>query len=69
MNYRIDKDLFEYFEYDTVEGVLTLKWRTGGKVGAVNALRLKVDLVEEVVSKYRAPRMPRMRDPNNESDW
>lgn len=56
-NYTITKDSLEKISFNEDTNILTIKWWTGGHENAVCGLKLKVELVEKVISDYKAPRM------------
>ena len=53
--HKIKKDELEYLAFDESDNTLTIKWWVGGSENAVNGLVLKVELIEKLITDYKAP--------------
>ena len=58
------KDKLQSILYDDKTNILTISWDTGGHENAVCGLKLKVELVEKIISKYKHPNIPYNPDYN-----
>ena len=62
--YTITKEKLETISFNEENGELTIKWWTGGAENAVCGLKLKVELVDKIISNYKAPHIPYNPDYN-----
>lgn len=63
--YGISKEKLKSLSYNDETSILTISWETGGMEKAVCGLKLKVELVEKIVSTYKSPNIPYDPDYNN----
>lgn len=54
----ISKDKLSSISYDDKTGILQFNWDTGGEENAVCGLKLKVELVDKIISTYKSPNIP-----------
>ncbi len=64
-NFIITKENLEALSFNEDDNTLTIKWWTGGHENAVCGLKLKVELVDKIISNYKAPHIPYDPDYNN----
>jgi hypothetical protein len=50
--YKIEKEYLEFLEFDEDKGELTIKFKTGGAINAVNKIVLRAELVGKGNSDY-----------------
>jgi len=56
--YFISKENLKSLLYDEKSGILQINWNTGGEEKAVCGLKLKVELVDKIVSDYKSSSIP-----------
>jgi len=56
--FTITKENLETISFNEEDNVLTIKWWTGGAENAVCGLKLKVELVDKIISNYKSPHIP-----------
>lgn len=53
----ITKEKLINFQFDEKEGILIINWDTGGHENAICGLKLKVELINKIISNYKAPKI------------
>jgi len=54
--YSCSKEQLKHISFNEDEGILTISWDKQGIENAVVGIKLKVELVDKIISNYKAPK-------------